>query len=468
VVLQARFNQRFLQAFGLTPTLDQQTFIHRFGQFLEQGQQHPVFLLRGYAGTGKTALVSALVQVLPAMGIRVVMLAPTGRAAKVISNYAGAPAYTIHRYIYAAGEGEGGYRLSLKRNTLKNTLFIVDEASMIGRSSSYGEPALLDDLVEFTFLGDGCGLLLLGDPAQLPPVGLESSPALDGDFWKSTYGIHTMEATLREVVRQREDSGILTNATHLRQLLELPAVITPTLQPTADCVRLTDGMEAQEALEDAYRHFGADETLVIVRSNKRANLYNKHLRERIFQREGEINAGDRLMVVKNNYYFGKELTGGFIANGETIEVERVHRYSEFFGVRFATITASFPDDPDQPHLEVLVHLEALYSDLPGVAKPSLDALYSGLIEDEVFGGASLAQAKLKVRVNPWWNALQVKLAHAVTGHKAQGGQWEVVFVEAPVFPGKELTHEDLKWLYTAMTRARSKVYLLGFPDAFFG
>jgi exodeoxyribonuclease-5 len=457
-----------LQAFGLTPTLDQQEFIHQFGRFLEMGQQHPVFLLRGYAGTGKTALVSTLIQVLPAMGIKVVMLAPTGRAAKVMGTYAGAAAYTIHRFIYAAGEAEGGYRLALKRNTLKNTLFIVDEASMIGRSSSYGEAALLDDLVEFTFLGDGCGLLLLGDPAQLPPVGLEASPALDPAFWRSAYGIQTLEASLREVVRQREDSGILSNATHLRQLLELPAVITPSLKPAPDFIRLTDGMEAQEALEESYRNYGADETLVIVRSNKRANLYNKHLRDRIFQREGEINAGDRLMVVKNNYFFGKELTGGFIANGQTIEVERVQRYTELFGIRFAEITASFPDDPDQTHLEVLVHLEALYSDGPGVAKASLDTLYDGLIQDEVFGGASLAQARLKVRANPWWNALQVKLAHAVTGHKAQGGQWEVVFLEAPVFPGKELTQEDLKWLYTALTRARSKVYLLGFPDSFFG
>ena len=351
---------------------------------------------------------------------------------------------------------------------MKNTLFIVDEASMIGNGTGHGEASLLDDLVEFTFTGDGCGLLILGDPAQLPPVGQEASPALDPNHWRNLYGIQVAEVRMREVVRQEEESFILQNATHLRNLLELPAVVTPELVPGPDVVRLTDGMEAEDALHDAYRHSGTDETLIIVRSNKRAALYNQHLRNRIFHREGEINAGDRLMVVKNNYYYGKEFPGGFLANGQMAEVSKVVRMRELVGIRFAEVILSFPDDPDQPNLEALVHLEALHADQPQVSKKTLDTLYQALIEDEMLEGHTLAQAKLRVRQNPWWNALHVKFAHAVTGHKAQGGQWETIFVEAPVFPGKELTTEDLRWLYTAMTRATKRVYLLGFPDAFFG
>lgn len=454
--------------FPYQPTSEQEIAIKSLSEFLLSPRSEAVFLLRGYAGTGKTSLVGALVKTLDKLQQKVILLAPTGRAAKVFSAYAGHPAFTIHKKIYRQQSfSNETSNFSVNDNLTIHTLYIVDEASMISNEglsgTSFGTGRLLDDLVQFVYSGTGCRLLLMGDTAQLPPVGEEQSPALFADALKG-YGLEVQEVDLTQVVRQEQQSGILWNATRLRQLIaEDTCEALPKIKITgfAD-IKALPGNELIDRLETCYDHDGLDETIVICRSNKRANIYNKGIRNTILFREDELNSGDLLMVAKNNYFWTegcKEID--FIANGDIAVIRRVRRMREAYGFRFADVVLAFPDY-DGMELEVKLLLDTLHTETPALPKELNDKLFYSVLED--YADITVKRERMKkMKADPHYNALQVKYAYAVTCHKAQGGQWKRVFLDQGYMTENMLTPDYFRWLYTAFTRATEILYLVNWP-----
>ena len=454
--------------FPYQPTNEQEKAVKYLSEFLLSQAKEAVFVLRGYAGTGKTSLVGALVKTMDKLQQKSVLLAPTGRAAKVFSAYSGHPAFTIHKKIYRQQSFSNEVsNFSINDNLATHTLFIVDEASMISNEglsgSVFGTGRLLDDLIQFVYSGTGCRLLLMGDTAQLPPVGEELSPALSTEALKG-YGLDVGEVNLTQVVRQVHDSGILWNATRLRELIavdeygKLPKIKVSGFPD----IRVISGNELIDALNTCYERDGMDETIVVCRSNKRANIYNKGIRAQILYREDELNTGDMLMVAKNNYYWtekSKEMD--FIANGEIAVVRRVRRTRELYGFRFAEVTLSFPDHEDF-ELEANLLLDTLHSDAPALPKADNDRLFYSVLEDYADITSKRERMK-KMKADPYYNALQVKYAYAVTCHKAQGGQWQNVFLDQGYMTDEYLTSDYFRWLYTAFTRAAKTLYLVNYP-----
>lgn len=441
--------------------------------FLYDSDPRSAFLLKGYAGTGKTSLVSALIQTLPALRVNSLLLAPTGRAAKVISSYAERQAYTIHKKIYmTVTDSTGAVRTIRAINKHAYTLFIVDEASMIGLEPTSSRQSLLEDLIDYVYDGNHCRLMLIGDSAQLPPVGQSESPALDERYLATAFGLNVLSSELTEVVRQRQLSGILSGATALRsQIATLPGseeATLPLFNPNGvDVIRLA-GEDLMETLYREYGDFALDQVVVICRSNKRANLFNQGIRNSVLFREEEVNAGDYLMVVKNNYFWlDEESTIGFIANGDIVEVLSVRNVQELYGFRFADATVRFVDYPDEEPRDCKLLLSTLYSESPSLTADEANTLYNNVMEDY----ADLphkADRLRELRRNPYFNALQVKFAYSLTCHKTQGGQWRTVIVDQGFMPpDMKLDREYLRWLYTAFTRATDRVYLLNFEPRFF-
>ncbi len=462
-------DRQIKENFPYQPTSEQENAIKCLSEFLLPASSDTVFVLQGYAGTGKTSLVGALVRTLDKLQQKSVLMAPTGRAAKVFAGYASHPAYTIHKKIYRQQSFSNEMAdFSLNDNLTTHTLYIVDEASMIANSGlsgrAFGSGRLLDDLVQFVYSGAGCRLLLLGDTAQLPPVGEEQSPALCADTLRG-YGLKVMGAELTQVVRQERHSGILWNATRLRQLIaaddcsSLPKI---RINGFAD-IKLLPGSELTEALETCYGRDGMDETIVVCRSNKRANLYNKGIRAQILWREEELEPGDWLMVAKNNYYWTeKSKATDFIANGDVAVVRRVRRTSQMYGFRFADVTLAFPDYDDL-ELDANLLLDTLHGDAPALPKADNDRLFFAVLES--YAGIPLKRDRMKkMKADPCYNALQVKYAYAVTCHKAQGGQWKNVFLDWAYLSDEYLTPDYFHWLYTAFTRATGTLYLVGYPE----
>ena len=454
--------------FPYQPTLEQEIAVKSLSEFLLSTLADEVFILRGYAGTGKTSLVGALVKTMDQLQQKSVLLAPTGRAAKVFSAYAGHPAFTIHKKIYRQQAFSNELsNFSINDNLATNTLFIVDEASMISNEglsgSMFGTGRLLDDLVQFVYSGQGCRLLLMGDTAQLPPVGEELSPALFADALKG-YGLEVREIDLTQVVRQVQESGILWNATQLRQLIaEDDCYSLPKIKITGfPDIKLVPGIELIEELTNCYDHDGMDETIVVCRSNKRANLYNNGIRAQILWREDELNTGDMLMIAKNNYYWTEKYKEmDFIANGEIAVVRRVRRTREIYGFRFAEVTLRLPDQNDF-ELDANLLLDTLHSDSPALPKEDNDRLFYTVLEDYIDIPNKRDRMK-KMKADPHYNALQVKYAYAITCHKAQGGQWQNVFLDQGYMTDEYLTPDYFRWLYTAFTRTTKIFYLVNYP-----
>ena len=442
-------------------------------QFLYDKDPRSAFLLRGYAGTGKTSLVSALIQTLPQLRVSCVLLAPTGRAAKVISGYAHRPAYTIHKKIYmTATDASGALRTVRAINRHSHTLFIVDEASMIGLEPTSSGQSLLEDLIDYVYDGNHCRLMLIGDTAQLPPIGQSESPALDEKYLAAACGLNVLSTELTEVVRQQNLSGILANATELRgqigDILPGDEAVFPLFEPTTDVIRLM-GEDLTETLFREYDSSQLEDVVVVTRSNKRANLFNQGIRASVLFREEEVNAGDYLMVVKNNYFWlDEESTIGFIANGDIVEVLSVRNVQELYGFRFADATLRFVDYPDEQPRDCKLLLSTLYSESPSLTHDEQQRLFNNVMED--YADLPRKADRLReLRQNPYYNALQIKFSYALTCHKTQGGQWRTVIIDQGFLPPDMVVdREYLRWLYTAFTRATERVYLLNFEQRFFG
>ena len=496
---------KILEQFGFPPTPEQANALDVFARFMTDRNPHAVMILRGSAGTGKTSLSGAIVRTMKAIGQKVMLLAPTGRAAKVFSLSSGSPAFTIHRRIYRekAFSGVDG-QFNLNDNLYTDTLFMVDEASMISNlglgGTTFGSGCLLDDLVHFVYQGHNDRLMLIGDKAQLPPIGEEESPALHAAMLEG-YGLSVYECDLNEVLRQSEQSGILYNATMIRQMIthdditQLPKIHFSGFQD----IQLMPGAELIEALADSYHHVGLDDTIVVTRSNKRANIFNQGIRNMVLDRDEELSQGDILMIVKNNYYWmeeerkklkesevksnvaetanhkvqsskfqvqskevqSKELPA-FLANGDRAKVLRVRRRIDLYGFRFATLLLQFPDY-DNYELEATVLLDTLTSEAPALTHEQQEQLFRQIEED--YQDIPLKADRMKaIRQDQFFNALQVKFAYAVTCHKAQGGQWAHVYVDQGYMTDDMLTPDYIHWLYTAFTRATEKLYLVNWPE----
>ncbi|MDN3723615.1 AAA family ATPase [Aequorivita sp. SDUM287046] len=453
-------------------TLKQDIALQLLAKFVLSPNKNETFLLKGYAGTGKTTIVGSLVKNLARAKKRAVLLAPTGRAAKVISNYSNTQAFTIHKKIYFPKAEKGSVSFTLQDNKHRNTLFIVDEASMIPdvntEAKLFGNGSLLDDLMQFVYSGNNCKLLLIGDSAQLPPVHLAISPALDAKVLQNQYNKEVISLELNEVVRQQKDSGILENATRIRERLddELYEAFKFSGIHFPDIIRPVDGQEIMDAINDSYAALGNEDTVIIVRSNKRANLYNQSIRERILFQEAELSAGDYLMVVKNNYFWVDNASeAGFIANGDIIEVLEIFAFKNLYGFRFAEVKIRMVDYPNMKPLETVLLLDTITSESPSLTYDEANKLYQEVMKDYA-SEKSKYKKFLAVKNNKFFNALQVKFSYAITCHKSQGGQWNTVFVEQPYLPNG-IDKEYLRWLYTAVTRAQKKLYLIGFKDDFF-
>ena len=474
------------------PTEGQNTVLFHLAAFLLSEKKHPTYLLQGYAGTGKTTLVTTLVKTLPQIGMRYQLMAPTGRAAKVLSGYTGKTASTIHRKIYRFQQfSDGVFRMTRAENKAKNTLFIVDEGAMIPDDFTNGR-SLLDDLINYVFSGENCRLLLIGDNAQLPPVGLEVSPANDINVLKNSFNLTVASYELTDVMRQEEESGILWNATALRRHFDRPqgAEKSPTHFAGDFSITLrstrNDGIlplfnangfpdvhriEPQEFEELLMQHFNGqsnNEAVIICRSNNRANMYNQAIRARILQEDGEISTGDKLMVVKNNYFWTDEnQTISFIANGDMIELMRINNIEEMYGFHFADVEIQLTDYQDETNLSVKILLETLTSDSPALTSEESDRLYKA-VEEDYMDIPNKRDRYKAMRQNPYFNALQVKFGYALTCHKTQGGQWPTVFIDAPYIKENEsLQVSDLRWFYTAVTRAQKQLYFVNFEDDYF-
>ena len=453
-----------LQSFRLTPTAEQAEAVRVFADFMSGRDSHAVMVLRGSAGTGKTTLAAAVVRGMLALKQKLVLLAPTGRAAKVFSLYADSPAYTIHRHIYREKSMGGSFELNFNKH--RDTLFIVDEASMISNQglseTAFGSGCLLDDLMSFVYGADSnCPLLLIGDCAQLPPVGETESPALTASVLRG-YGMTVYEADLNEVLRQSQESGILFNATRIRgegREKRGERILMPKIRLTGfSDIQVVPGDELIESLASSYSQVGQDGTIVITRSNKRANIYNQGIRNTVLDREDELCRGDRLMIVKNNYFWRKN---EFIANGDMAVVQRVRHIHEMHGFRFADITMTFPDYDDY-ELTATTLLDTLTSEAPALTRDQQDQLFNKVMED--YADIPLKADRMKkIKEDRYYNALQVKFAYAVTCHKAQGGQWQHVYIDQGYMTDDMLTPDYLHWLYTAFTRATKKLFLVNWP-----
>jgi exodeoxyribonuclease-5 len=463
------FQEQIKKNFSYTPTAEQDLALQKLSDFLFERNNDSLFLLKGYAGTGKSSLVGALVKTMNDLEQKSVLLAPTGRAAKVFASYAGQNAYTIHKKIYRQkvfSNEPSGFVLS--DNLHKHTLFIVDEASMISNdgldSFSFGSGRLLDDLIHYVYSGEGCRLILMGDSAQLPPVSQAESPALDSRVLQG-YGLHVNTVTLTQVVRQAEMSGILMNATLLRHIIDKGDVKRfPRIQTAAyPDVRIVRGNELIDEIEQCHQRDGIEETIVISRSNKRANVFNEGIRNRILWREEELSTGDWLMVAKNNYYWSKEAPGmDFIANGDIMRVKRIRKTQELYGFRFCDLIVYFPDYEVEMDIKIL--LETLHADAPALPKDLNDKLFYAVLED--YAGITVKRERMKqMKEDPYYNAVQVKYAYAVTCHKAQGGQWKNVFLDLAYVPEEYLGIDFYRWLYTAFTRATQRIYLVNPVEA---
>lgn len=455
---------------GNIPTDDQSDALKKIADYICENNNDIIFLLTGYAGTGKTSVVGAVVKTLDLLRIKSVLMAPTGRAAKVLNSYTGKPAFTIHKKIYrqkSVKDGIGSFKLD--RNLSRNTYFIVDEASMISNSSNeaslFGSGKLLDDLIEYVYSGTDCKLIIVGDTAQLPPVGSVLTPALDSDSL-GEYGFALVSSELKQVVRQSETSGVLMNATRVRfQIAEDDLTC-----PYVDCGNFTDivrlsGEDLIEEISSSYGACGMEGTIIVVNSNKQANRYNQGIRNRIFFREEEISQGDMIMVVKNNYFLTNEDEGiGFIANGDIAEVKRIRKFEERYGFHFADMTLHFRDY--NLEIESKVLLDVLHLDTPSLPSDRNNELFQQILADKIDIKSRKNQIEA-VRNDPYFNALQIKFAYAVTCHKAQGGQWERVFIDQGMFNRNEITIDYLRWFYTALTRSTDRVYLVNFSDKWF-
>jgi exodeoxyribonuclease-5 len=472
----SRLISELSREFPYTPTAGQDKLMSELAVFLTISwkKANALFILKGYAGTGKTTVVKALVNVLPKLNRRSVLLAPTGRAAKVLSGYTGLKAHTIHRKIYLAWTGkEGRIELRLQKSPHRHTLFIVDEASMIqqglaSESQLFATRNLLDDLFQYVQSGENCRLLFIGDAAQLPPVGLAHSPALDISFLRNAYHLEIESLELTEVVRQSQESGILMNATRVRSQIAAQELSFPLfdVNPFTDITRI-NGSELEDLLNHTYAGSGKENNVVICRSNKRANLFNREIRKRILFLDGEISTGDYLMVVKNNYYWlPVDSPAGFIANGDIVELVRIRKTVELYGFRFADVTIRFLDYPDEKEHDVKILLDTLMSESPALTQADNNRLFNTVMEDYAEIPSRRGRVE-NVKLNPWFNALQVKFAYALTCHKTQGGQWDTVFIDQGYLSDKMLNVEYLRWLYTAVTRAVKKVYLVNFEERFF-
>ncbi|MFO8020835.1 MAG: AAA family ATPase [Perlabentimonas sp.] len=465
------FKKKFIRSLGFDLTKNQEVTADLLSDFFSTNLLNHIFLLKGYAGTGKTTVIAATVKSLLSNGIKVVLLAPTGRAAKVLSAYSGYPAFTIHKWIYRKhSQKEGMSQFVLDKNKGNNTVFIVDEASMLNNysvdGSSFGSGRLLDDLLEFVNNGQGCRLMLVGDEAQLPPVRLDMSPALDSYELKS-FGLEVTDITLNQVVRQATDSGILSNATNLRRMISENSIQTPKFQTVGfdDIVRLS-GVDLVETLESSYSKVGIDQTIVISYSNKRANKYNQGIRNSILWREEELSQGDLVMVVRNNYHWVEDIPDiNFIANGDVVEVIRIHKIKELHGFRFAEVTIRMLDYQQQ-EFDVTLMLDTLTVEGPALPADKQKVLFDSVSQDYAHIQNNRNRLK-KIKSDPYNNALQIKFAYAVTCHKAQGGQWKHVYIDQGFFRDEMISREYLRWLYTALTRATEKVYLVNFAKSFF-
>ena len=453
-----------------SPNQKQINVIEKLSLFVNNISFRGLFLLKGYAGTGKTSLIGSLVKSLLPIGKKMVLLAPTGRAAKVLSFYTKKKSLTIHKKIYWIKTNvKGNTYVTIKKNTHTNTIFIVDECSMIPDVSDqgFGGRSLLDDLIKYVYDGVNCKLILIGDTAQLPPVKLDISPALDENFLFLTYNKKVVSYELTEVMRQTSNSMILNNATLLRNRIKNNDNQIPKLSCNNEVVRLNNGIDIQEALEEAYSKSGVEGTIVICKSNKRANMYSQQIRSKIRWQEDDISVGDYLMVVRNNYFWLPEDSKiGFIANGDTVEVLRIYEKNNFYNFRFARVLIRMVDYPNSPNLEVIVNLNILTSDNPSMKYEEYKKLFESIEEDHMDISEKNIRFK-KIKKSPFLNALQIKFAYAVTCHKSQGGQWENVFVEQGYFNSNTIDNDYLKWLYTAITRSTKKLYLINFKDQFF-
>ena len=470
-------NRVLVNSFGFVPTEGQSVVLYHLAAFLLSERPNPTYLLQGYAGTGKTTLVTTLVKTLPQIGMRYQLMAPTGRAAKVLSGYTGKTASTIHRKIYRFQQfADGSFRMTRAENKAKNTVFIVDECSMISDETLSGR-SLLDDLIYYVFSGENCRLLLIGDNAQLPPVGLENSPANDINVLKNEFGLTVAAYELTEVMRQEIQSGILSNATAIRRFLASLGMTTVPAAPIQLPLFTTHGfsdvhrIEPQDFEELLWQGFNGknnNEAVIICKSNKRANMYNQAIRARILQEEGEIATGDKLMVVKNNYFWTDEdQKVSFIANGDMIELMRINNTEEMYGFHFADVEIQLTDYPDAPNLSVKILLETLTSDSPALTQEESDRLYRA-VEEDYMDIPNKRDRYKEMRKNPYFNALQVKFGYALTCHKTQGGQWPTVFIDAPYIKENEsLQISDLRWFYTAVTRAQQKLYFVNFTEEYF-
>ncbi len=461
------------EKFPHTPTQKQGVALNKLANFVLEGKKDEIFLLKGFAGTGKTTIVATLVSSLWKVKMSSVLMAPTGRAAKVMSVYSGNKAFTIHKKIYfPKKQSGGGIQFVLAPNKHRNTVFIVDEASMIpdtpADSKLFENGSLLDDLMYYVHSGHNCKLILIGDTAQLPPVKLELSPALDENRLSLNYDKEVECLELDEVMRQSDDSGILHNATNLREQLQSEFFddFKFDLHQYKDIVRLIDGNEIQEAIDSSYSQNGKEQTAIIVRSNKRANLYNQNIRERILFLDNEISVGDYMMVVKNNYFWLKPNSeAGFIANGDIIEVLELFAIKELYGFKFAEVKVKMVDYPNQKPFETVLLLDTITAETPSLSYEDGNKLYQEVMKDYAHEKSKYRKF-LGVKNNRFFNALQVKFSYAITCHKSQGGQWDTVFVEQPYLPNG-VDKDYLRWLYTAVTRAERQLYLIGFKDDFF-
>ena len=479
IMLQDELIYQIETRFGHVPTYEQRQALQEFAAFMTDRDEQVVMILRGSAGTGKTTLASAIVRAMVALHQKMVLMAPTGRAAKVFSNYSGRPAFTIHRRIYRQKTAGDLSAFSLGFNAAQDTLFIVDEASMIAN----GETPLLDDLIRYVYNYKNCRLMLIGDCAQLPPVGEDESPALMSGMLRG-YGMRVYECDLNEVLRQAEDSGILWNATRIREGVKecrsagvqecrsigVQTLVLPKIRFTGfEDIQMMPGDELIESLASSFSRVGADETMVVTRSNKRANIYNQGIRNTVLDREEELCRGDRIMIVKNNYYWikGEGIQGNeekcleFIANGDIAVVQRVRHIHELYGFRFAEVTMTFPDYDDY-ELTAITMLDTLTTEAPALTRERQEQLYNKVMED-YRDIPNKSERLKKLKDDKYYNALQIKFAYAATCHKAQGGQWAHIYIDQGYMTDDMLSSDYFHWLYTALTRATEKVFLVNWP-----
>ena len=454
------------------PTRDQEKAIKKLSKFVLNPNSQEGFVLQGYAGTGKTSLMGALVKALGTVKLKSVLIAPTGRAAKVMSAYAGKEALTIHKKIYFQEDFDGAMRFTLGKNLHTNTVFIVDEASMVSSDAGisngiFEQRNLLTDLFRYVYNGKNCKLIFVGDYAQLPPVGLAISPALDSVYLEDRFHVPFILSELKEVVRQEKESGILLNATNLRTQIEKEDNYKLKINPDFPDTFRISGMELQDELESCVSKYGIEGTMVVCRSNKRANLFNQQVRNRVLWMEDELTPGDLMMVVKNNYHWlDANSKMGFIANGDIVKILRVNRYEELYGFRFADVTIQFLDAKDENELDCKILLETIDVEGPNLPRQRMKDLFFAIEEDFMDVRSRKKRYELIMK-SPHMNALQVKFSYAVTCHKSQGGQWPAVFIDQGYLTEEMLDKEYMRWLYTAVTRATDKLYFVNFNKIFY-